>query len=148
MTHSDVRRDSLIRTNQQTHHFGHLQCQPYNCTTATHCNTLQHTKTHCNTLQLTAAHQQTHHLGHLQCQPNSYNTLQRTTTHHNTLQHTSNTPADTLFRASPVCTHTTATHCSILRHTATPLTQHHDNALFVVKHTAMCCNTLQQTATH
>ena len=40
---------------------------------ATHCNTLQHTATHCNTLQHSATH----------C-----DTLQHTATHCNTLQHT------------------------------------------------------------
>jgi len=49
------------------------------CSSATHCNTLQHTATHCNTLQHTATH----------C-----NTLQHAATHCNTLQHESPSTCD------------------------------------------------------
>ena len=56
--------------------------------TAAHCNTLQHTATHCNTLPHAARHCNTHytHCNTLQHTATRCNTLHHTATHCNTLQ--------------------------------------------------------------
>ena len=128
-------------------------------TTATRCNTLQHTETHCNLfVPLYRWYTATH------C-----NTLQHTATHCNTLQHTATHlsrfiefqlmlgyvdkkavadgwhDCNTLWHSATYCCtlqHTNA-HCNTLQHTAT-----HMSLFLEYQHTATHCNTLQHTATH
>ena len=105
-------------------------CKRQTTSTATKCNTLQHSlvqhtathTTHCNTLNTLQ------HSAGIRRPATHCNTRQHTATHGNTRQHT----------AAHCCTRQhTATHCNSLQHTAKL-----GNAL---QHTATYCNTLHPT---
>jgi len=104
--------------------------RPMKATTATHCNTLQHTATHCNTLHHTFRTWRQRDLGKwlLQHTATYDTTLHNTTPHYNTLQHTT-THRNILYH--------TAQYNTTLQHTTT-----HRNTLY---HTTTYHTTLQHT---
>jgi len=129
--------------------------QCFSVSSATHCNTLQHTATHCNILQYTATH----------C-----NTLQNTAAHCDLLQHTTQHCTHVAIHCTPTALelgvlwcvnvflyhlqHAT-TYCNILQHAATHCHTLQHAALNLIRRTLVhrhfikvVFNTLQHTATH
>ena len=121
-------------------------------TTATQCDTQQHTTTHRNTPQRTATHcntlQQWHQVNRL------YSTsihCNASATHNNTLQHTCNNrhKVTRLYYTAIHC-NTLAAHCNSLQHTATHLQvlASSESAFFHRNSLQHTCSTLQLIAKH